>query len=101
MCSVRCTAFSSLYGLLGGLCGLHTKTLKGYAKGLGYEPGMSFEDAGLERHAWNAVLVAGQWRLVDAMWGSLYATPAFFIINSHYDETGSLDFRSTTFYIRI
>ena len=71
--SVRCTAFSSLFELLGGLCGLRTQTLKGYAKGLGYEPGMSFEDAGLERHAWNAVLVAGQWRLVDAMWGSLCA----------------------------
>lgn len=51
--------------------GLHAKVISGYLKGVGYIPEYKF--SGMEdqfRGNWNAVLIYGQWRLIDTHWGA-------------------------------
>ena len=71
--SVRCGVIAQLFRLFCSHVGLRSRWLLGYVKGDGYEPGASFERDGIVGHAWNAVLVRCQWRLVDVQWGSLCA----------------------------
>lgn len=74
---MRCGVIAQLFALFCAHVGLRSRVLLGYAKGgEGYEPGASFERERLVGHAWNAVLVAGQWRLIDVQWGSLCAHSA-------------------------
>ena len=44
--------------------------MKGYSKSSGYLPGEEFVDTSY-RNSWNAVYVAGGWRLVQANWGMM------------------------------
>lgn len=64
-----CVGFSDLFVTLAKSAGLEAVTVSGYAKGLGYEAGDSFE--GLPgNHAWNAVLIGGRWQLLDCTWAA-------------------------------
>lgn len=49
--------------------GLHCVEVNGKSKSVGYEPGMKFENTGF-RNTWNAVLIDGDWRLVQCNWGA-------------------------------
>ena len=49
--------------------GLHSKVIRGYAKGSDYNPGMKF-DGETGRHSWDAVYVNKEWRLLDCYWGA-------------------------------
>lgn len=49
--------------------GLHCVEIKGRSKSVGYEPGMKFE-GDMFRNTWNAVLIDGEWRLVQCNWGA-------------------------------
>ena len=60
--------------------GLQCKKLNGFAKSDSFLPGTRFKEDNVIGHSWNAVLIRGQWRLVDAMWGSLYASFAFLVL---------------------
>ncbi len=62
-----CDGYSKLYDAVGKAMGLEVLLVSGYAKGVGYKPGVDFEQL---RHSWNAVKIGGKWRLVDATWGA-------------------------------
>lgn len=51
--------------------GLHAKVIQGYVKGVGYIPEYKFKNEDDPfRGNWNAVLINGQWRLIDTHWGA-------------------------------
>ncbi|KAG7271011.1 hypothetical protein CRUP_038462 [Coryphaenoides rupestris] len=49
--------------------GIECQEVSGYGKGSSYRPGQSLQDVP-PNHMWNAVLLAGQWFLMDACWGA-------------------------------
>ena len=49
--------------------GLQCQEVSGYGKGVGHRPGQSLRDVRSD-HMWNAVLLGGQWFLMDACWGA-------------------------------
>lgn len=71
--SVRCETISDIFCEFCNYSGLRCQKLNGYAKSTDFVPGTRFEEDHIIGHSWNTVLVGGQWRLVDAMWGTLYA----------------------------
>ena len=86
---------AQLFTLFCAHVGLRSRWLLDYVKGDGYEPGASFERDGLVGHAWNAVLVRRQWRLVDVQWGSLCAlvqldAGAYILYNEHISSCEQL-----------
>jgi hypothetical protein len=63
-----CEGYARLAEALGAAMGLQIQVVAGWSKGYGYTPGQRFD--GPTNHAWNAVRVDGQWRLMDATWGA-------------------------------
>ncbi|CAH1782646.1 unnamed protein product [Owenia fusiformis] len=61
--------YSVIFKTLCSYAGIHCKTLSGLAKGVGFEPGMTFTDES-ENHTWNAVFIDGQWYLADCNWAA-------------------------------
>ncbi|MCX7218381.1 MAG: hypothetical protein NTY70_05385 [Burkholderiales bacterium] len=64
-----CGGFSALFEELATQAGLEVKSIAGYAKSYGTVQGTHFEKP---NHAWNAIKVDGEWRMVDATWGAGY-----------------------------
>jgi transglutaminase/protease-like cytokinesis protein 3 len=64
-----CDGFSNLYKALCDSMGLNAIKITGYAKGYSYKIGSKFRDT---NHAWNAVKINGEWKLVDVTWGEGY-----------------------------
>ncbi len=62
-----CAGYSALFEAVGRAAGLTVETVVGRARGLVSE-GMG------EGHAWNAVKLDGQWRLVDTTWDAGYVS---------------------------
>lgn len=62
-----CGGFVALYGRLAREVGLATVSIIGYAKGIDYVFGRSSRKP---NHAWLAVHLAGEWRLIDPTWGA-------------------------------
>ncbi len=61
-----CTGYAQLLEALCAEAGLRCPEISGYSKGtLTARPGLKVPD-----HAWNAILLDGEWHLVDATWGS-------------------------------
>jgi len=59
--------------------------VSGYAKGIGY--GLGQTTFTQPNHAWNAVRIDGQWRLLAATWGAGYLSPSSAFeraFNAHY-----------------
>jgi hypothetical protein len=94
-----CAGYAALFTALGEAAGLEVKTISGHAKGYGYRSG----DPDLEsNHAWNAVKIGDDWRLVDSTWGAGYIdtrkrferrftdfyflTPARYFIFNHFPD---------------
>lgn len=65
-----CSGYAGLAEALGRAMGLEIQVISGWSKGYGYRAGAAIE-AGAN-HAWNAVRVDGQWRLMDPTWGAGY-----------------------------
>ncbi|XP_067935014.1 hillarin-like isoform X2 [Watersipora subatra] len=61
--------YHTLFKRLCSYSGLHCVEIKGRSKSVGYEPGMRFEGE-MFRNTWNAVLIDGEWRLVQCNWGA-------------------------------
>ncbi len=64
-----CSGYTALFEALGQGAGLQTMTIGGYSKGYGYSAEANQLNAD---HAWNAVKLDGQWRLLDVTWGAGY-----------------------------
>jgi len=60
-----------LFKRLCAFAGLHAEVIKGYCKSSEYLPGEEFSDPISHRNSWNAVFVAGGWRLIQANWGMM------------------------------
>ncbi|XP_052102140.1 hillarin-like isoform X1 [Mytilus californianus] len=58
-----------LFMRLCSYAGLHCNEIKGHSKSVGYEPGMKIEPESFQ-NTWNAVLIDGDWRLVQCNWGA-------------------------------
>lgn len=64
-----CEGYANLFERLGKFAGLETVKVRGHAKGSGFNPGDSFQKDSLS-HAWNAVKIDGDWKLLDVTWGA-------------------------------
>ena len=64
-----CQGYSNLFNELAKLAGLESAVVTGYAKGISYTPGERFSQT---NHAWNAVRVDGEWKLLDVTWAAGY-----------------------------
>lgn len=62
-----CSGYATLFKKLGSLAGLEVVKISGYAKGYSYKEGRKFKTT---NHAWNAVKLNGEWRLLDVTWGA-------------------------------
>lgn len=60
-----CAGFATLFTHLAKEMGLEVVTVVGGAKGYGYVPGTKFG-----AHAWNAIKIGGEWKLLDVTWGT-------------------------------
>lgn len=49
--------------------GIECQEVPGHSKGIGYRQGQSLKNVKSD-HLWNAVLLGGQWFLLDACWGA-------------------------------
>ncbi|EJD50672.1 hypothetical protein AURDEDRAFT_112249, partial [Auricularia subglabra TFB-10046 SS5] len=70
-----CEGYSGLFAALALAAGLEVITVHGHGKGYGYEPpppGSGVRDIPRYEgnHAWNAVKLDGDWRLMDSTWGA-------------------------------
>jgi hypothetical protein len=67
-----CDGYAGLFKKLADLAGLDSVTISGHGKGYGYVPlGPNAPVPPFEsNHAWNAVMMDGEWRLIDACWGA-------------------------------
>ena len=65
-----CEGYARLAEALGTAMGLQVQVVPGWSKGYGYTSGQRFD--GPTNHAWNAVRIDGQWRLMDPTWGAGY-----------------------------
>ncbi|XP_054653348.1 kyphoscoliosis peptidase [Dunckerocampus dactyliophorus] len=64
-----CCGYSSLCTDMCRLVGIECQEVAGHSKGIGYRQGQSFKNVKSD-HLWNAVLLGGQWFLMDACWGA-------------------------------
>ena len=65
-----CEGYARLGEALGAAMGLEVQVVSGWSKGYGYTSGQRFD--GPTNHAWMAVRIGGQWRLMDPTWGAGY-----------------------------
>lgn len=73
-------SYATAYAALARFAGLECAVVEGFVKGFRYEPGDSVRDESgtlIVNHAWNAVRVDGQWRLLDACAGARYFQVSF------------------------
>lgn len=64
-----CHGYSNLFAALSKAVNIDAYVISGFSKGYGFEDRKKLEKAD---HAWNAVLLNNQWKLVDATWGAGY-----------------------------
>ncbi|XP_077419840.1 kyphoscoliosis peptidase [Vanacampus margaritifer] len=64
-----CCGYAGLCMEMCRLVGLQCQEVAGHSKGIGYRQGQSLRNVTSD-HLWNAVLLGGQWFLMDACWGA-------------------------------
>ncbi len=62
-----CAGYSNLFAKMCSLAGMECRTVPGYTRNYGLDV-FAHEDPTKVNHAWNAVKLAGEWRLVDPTW---------------------------------
>lgn len=62
-----CGGFVALYDRMAGEVGLRAEPVTGYAKGVDYRFGRSTKKP---NHAWVALYMGGEWRLIDPTWAA-------------------------------
>ncbi|MDD5030149.1 MAG: transglutaminase domain-containing protein [Rhodoferax sp.] len=71
-----CEGYSELYGAMLHQAGVPVLRINGYVKDSRHLAGEPYLKT---NHAWNAVQINGQWRLIDATWGAGYDDGARFV----------------------
>jgi hypothetical protein len=66
--SAVCEGYSGLFESLVRAAGFEVVMVSGFAKGVGYSAGAPLTTS--LHHAWNAVKVRGEWKLLDCTWGA-------------------------------
>lgn len=79
-----CQGYAGLFQQLAQAAGLEAVTIAGWSKGYGFMAGQVPD--GPPDHAWNAVRVDGQWRLVDCTWGAGYLNDQQQFVNQFNDH---------------
>lgn len=94
--SAVCEGYANLFKDLANRAGLESEKIIGYGKGFGYNPERALGDT---NHAWNAVKIGGEWKLVDVTWARggdpasngeekfndfYFLTPPEHFINDHF-----------------
>ncbi|XP_072221994.1 kyphoscoliosis peptidase isoform X2 [Leuresthes tenuis] len=64
-----CCSYSNLCLEMCREVGIECQEVPGHSKGIGYRQGQSLKHVKSD-HLWNAVLLGGQWFLLDACWGA-------------------------------
>ncbi|XP_038584700.1 kyphoscoliosis peptidase [Micropterus salmoides] len=64
-----CCGYSNLCTEMCREVGIECQEVPGHSKGIGYRQGHSLKNVKSD-HLWNAVLLGGQWFLLDACWGA-------------------------------
>ncbi len=67
-----CDGYAGLFVYLAERAGLQVYKVSGHGKGFGYQelaPGEPVPNIS-HNHAWNCLLMDGEWRLIDATWGA-------------------------------
>ncbi|KAK2892217.1 kyphoscoliosis peptidase [Channa argus] len=64
-----CCGYSNLCTEMCREVGIECQEVAGHSKGVGYRHGQSLKNVKSD-HLWNAVLLGGQWFLLDACWGA-------------------------------
>lgn len=83
-----CQDYSTLYKVLAEKVGLEAVIISGFGKTLISDVGKL---ASISDHAWNAVKIAGEWKLIDVTWGAGSVTQE---LNGKF----SFDFRDEYFF---
>lgn len=65
-----CGGYADLFTWLATEAGLEAVTISGHSKGYGFSPEEARRQGLESNHAWNAVRVGGEWKLLDATWGA-------------------------------
>lgn len=67
-----CDGYAGLFKALGDCVGLQVHKVTGHGKGFGYAPLGPDEPVPEEssNHAWNCVMMDGEWHLIDSCWGA-------------------------------
>ena len=65
-----CEGYSGLFEQLARAAGIAAVKISGFAKGYGYAAGGTI--GAIPNHAWNAVKINGEWKLLDCTWGAGY-----------------------------
>ncbi|KAJ7096280.1 hypothetical protein C8R44DRAFT_812612 [Mycena epipterygia] len=67
-----CDGYAGMFASLADFAGLQAHKVTGHGKGFGYQALGPDEPVPTEssNHAWNCVLMDGEWRLLDACWGA-------------------------------
>lgn len=65
-----CDGYAALFSAMARIAGLEVETIVGHTKHFNAEKGWIVNPE--PDHAWNAVKIDGQWRLLDVTWGSGY-----------------------------
>jgi hypothetical protein len=71
-----CQGYAELFAALARGLGLEAVVIPGYAKGYAYAPGQRFTET---NHAWNAVMLDGQWHFMETTWGAGYVDGTRFV----------------------
>ncbi len=80
-----CGGYAGLYKSLADIIGLKVVEINGWAKGVNYSSGASFEGK-TTNHAWIAVQIDSTWHLIDPTWGAGYMNNGKYIhkFNDYY-----------------
>ncbi|CAF0707244.1 unnamed protein product [Brachionus calyciflorus] len=102
-----CQGYANLYSTLCEMMGLECRTISGFAKGIGYKVGDTFNST---NHAWNAIKINEKWFYVDSTWAGRrknnsnevtdlmpywFLTPPNIFLESHYSPEMKLHRKCT------
>lgn len=76
-----CEGYCNVFELLLTTAGIENKKITGYARGYGFDL-FKGDEKFESNHAWNAVKLDGQWKLIDVTWNSGYIDGLYF--RPHY-----------------